>query len=307
MLFQLCGWPSWINALATHGLTGPHIGVGLQPTILIDAAKLKAIYWQTRPAGVFSSNQMNTLFFFVVFAFAISSSRPYARFLLPVAAVYAVTTLAKSAIFGSALFCILLATLYRGEYVQRAFSYVFWLVLALVIYHLIFPGVLETYLAPYVIMMSLLADSLGLSAAIERIVQYSSQTGTFSQVVADTITAFETSTPGGTAKVVDYSSVGNLTLYSEMARTPILSTVIVVGIVAVAVVLNLKKSDWWRFSSVQAALSFGLFVYTIVSPVAAMQSFWLLVGMALPRIYGDLVRIGDCNEVSGKPATVQKR
>src|SRR5262249_34389708 len=68
MVMQLTGWPSWINGLATHGYNGDPLG----PTLFLSFAELKVTYWQTRPAGVFSSNQANTIFFFVLLSIAVT-------------------------------------------------------------------------------------------------------------------------------------------------------------------------------------------------------------------------------------------
>jgi hypothetical protein len=161
---------------------------------------------------------------------------------------------------------------------------------------------METYLSPYVIVVSFLArtfdllDSIGLTILIEYIVASFRQAGTLSHAIRDTIAAFSVSTPAtlteSTKTVVDFSSIGNLTLYSEIARTPAFSAVVITVAIAAAIALNYDNRDClWRFEPMQAALAMSVLVFSVVAPVAGQQSYWLFVGMALPCIYGKLVRV----------------
>src|SRR5262249_32531852 len=137
MLMQLVGWPSWINALATHGYEGGE----LRQTLFLSFSELKAIYWQTRPAGVFSSNQYNTIVFFVLLPIALA--KPGRRdWLLIVPALYAVISLSKAAIFGSAAFFLLIAWLYGREHKRQALIYCACLAVSLAVYYAFFPGVI---------------------------------------------------------------------------------------------------------------------------------------------------------------------
>jgi hypothetical protein len=298
MLLQFYGWPDWINALATHGLTGSHIGVGLQPTLGVEKADLKAILWQVRTAGLFPSNQMNTLFFFVLFAVTITLKPRASMFALPLAALYAVLTISKAAIVGSIILSLGLAAIYRGEHVKKAAVYLLWLAFSLAVFFLLFPGVMQSFFSPYVFLVSIFArlfdllDSLSQSALIEIIVATSKEApaDSWQRAVTDTVKAFATSSGDTRHARVDYSTMGNLSLYSEIAREPFLSSIIIGLALATGVALN-HRSRSWRFMPLQACLALGLGFYTVVAPVSSQQSFWVWVGMALPSIYGALVRV----------------
>jgi hypothetical protein len=288
MVLQLYGWPSWINALATHGTN--QFGYALRPTLFVNAADLKAIYWQTRPAGLFSSNQFNVLFFFVFFATAITLVRGW-RIALPLAALYAIVSLSKAAILGSILIAIALAIFYGRDYLRRSMVYGVALAVCFTVYYVLFPGVVSTYISPYVMYVSLLGrlfdllDAVNMTGVIEQIGEAAGRPGYFGHAVKDAQSAFATAGD----QLVDYGSLGPLTFYSEIVRNPLLSACLIALAVIVATILNVRRPRWWTTDSYQCAMALGAFVYTFVAPIGAQQSFWLFAGFGLVFVYGGLV------------------
>jgi hypothetical protein len=285
MAFQLYGWPSWINALATHGnFENSH---SLHPTLFLDFSNLQAVYWQTRPAGVFSSNQMNTLFCFMFLAVFFSVDRALMLKLLPVAALYVVLTLSKAAITGSILLAILMALIYGREYWYRAVLYIPALMAAFGLYYLLFPGVITTFFSPYVMYVSVLSrlfdllNSVGGGAVVEQIQAYGGHTSSFENALRET------------SRALDAGEVVGVTLYAEIARNPALSVIIIAVGAIVAFALNRRKPstpNCWHFSPFHVASLSGLFFYTVVAPVGSHQAFWLFLGMACASIYVGLFR-----------------
>jgi hypothetical protein len=299
MPLQLVGWPSWINSWATHGRVDG-VPVELHPTLFVDYLALKAVYNQTRAAGIFSSNQLNTVFFFFLLIVAvISPGKNLWR--LPLTAAYAVFTLSKAVIFGSTAFVLLAALVYRSEHKRRAFVYVSSLLATFVIYAYLFPGVVETYFAPHTIMVSAVArlldvlDAIHFRSLVTFISSYSGDAGTAAVAVRDTMRAFA-QIPWGTdvtskqlAKTaIDYGSLGSLTFISQMARAPLLTGALVVIGLAVAVVLNRKKPKL-TLRPVDLVSGLAVVVVSMTMPVATLQVFWLYFGLATVAVYGPLV------------------
>ena len=277
MALQLYGWPSWINALATHGNTQNNLS--LHPTLFIDFSGLQALYWQTRPAGLFSSNQMNTLFCFMFLAVFFSVDRTSMLKLLPVAALYVVLTLSKGAIFGSVLLAISMALIYGREYPYRAALYLPALMAAFGLYYFLFPGVVATFFSPYVLYVSVLSrlldllNSMGGAAVVEQIRSYAGHTGSIENALRET------------SRALDAGEVAGVTLYAEIARNPALSVIIFMASAIVAFALKRREQNWWCLSPFHFASLSGLFFYTIVAPVGSHQAFWLFLGMAFAPIY----------------------
>jgi hypothetical protein len=299
MPLQLVGWPSWINNWAIHGRVDG-VPLELHPTLFVDYPTLKAVYNQTRAAGIFSSNQFNTLFFFFLLTVAVMSpGRNLWR--LPLAAVYAVFTLSKAVIFGSTACLLLVALVYQGEHRGRAIVYVSSLLATFVIYAYLFPGVVETYLSPYTIIVSAVArlldvlDAIHFESLVAFISSYSGDAGTAGMAVRDTLRAFA-QVPWGTEATskqlanttIDYGSLGSLTFVSQMARAPVLTGTLVVIGSAVAIVLHRKKPKL-TLGPVDFVSGLAVVAIALTMPVATLQVFWLYFGLATVAVYGPLV------------------
>ena len=277
MALQLYGWPSWINALATHGNTQNNLS--LHPTLFIDFSGLLAPYWQTRPAGIFPSNQMNTLFCFMFLAVFFSVDRTCMLKLLPVTALYVVLTLSKAAIMGSVLLAISMALIYGREYQYRAALYLPALLAVFGLYYFLFPGVVTTFFSPYVLYVSVLSrlfdllNSVGGAAVVEQILSYAGHASSMENALRET------------SRALRAGEVAGVTLYAEIARNPALSALIFVTGAIVAFSHNRREQNWWHLSPFHFASLSGLFFYTIVAPVGSHQAFWLFLGMACAPIY----------------------
>jgi hypothetical protein len=295
MVLQLLGWPSWISALATHG-RDPVLGMpAFAPTLFVDYLDLKAVLSQTRPAGPFASNQVNTLFFFILFMVTVArAGRPW--WLLPLTATYCVVLLSKVAIFGTAALYLLIAKMHPAER-RNGVIYVASLGAAFAIYSVLFPGVVQAYISPYVISVSFfarvldVADSLGLTSLIEWITAHAGDGGTFDRAIRDSVKAFADGATGTNLPIrehVDYGSLGSLTTYSDMARAPWLSAAIVAALVALAV--GLHRKDWRAVMTPMSVAGIcGVAAMTVVMATAQLQQFWLFFGLAAVPIYGGLL------------------
>ena len=294
MILQVFGWPSWINGLATHGVMreGDRVVLELQSTLFVPATDLKAVAWQTRPAGVFASNQFNTLFFFVLFAVGMATAKRgkmgFATVVL--LAVYCALTLAKSALCGTVVVAALLPVLYGRECVWKSATYVASLAAALAVYSMLFPGVVSTYLSPYVLLVSALAravdllSAIGLQSTADFLLSAMHGDGILARAAADTAKAYV-----GDLGVVDYDKLGSTSLYSAMARQPAISAALIAAALAIRLALYARRREPIIFGSFETMILLGMFCFTFVADISTLQAFWLFVGFGAVCLYGDLV------------------
>lgn len=293
MALQLYGWPSWINGLATQGAYdqyGAHYE--LHPTLLVNVRNLKAVYWQTRPAGIFSSNQASTMFFFVLLAVTVSWRGRACYPLLFIAAAYAVLTLSKAAIFGPIAIFAALSFFAGSAYVAMGAVFLLTEAVLLSLYLLLFPGVIDTFFSPYNFLVSIAARAIDLAGAVglKDAISIASEMGWHRNIVgaavSDALAAFRT--PGG---ALNYDSLGATTLYSEIARTPVASALIIMALAAVGVFLHRRGEGgaWGRPQPFDLALLSGMFIFTWVMAVGAFHVFWMCTAFGLLPIYGKLI------------------
>jgi hypothetical protein len=293
MVLQVVGWPDWINNLAMHG-TPEQMAKGLQRTLFAQLHQLTALSWQTRPAGIFGSNQFNSVFFFAMFAISITAPRPQAKWLIPLSAMYAIVLLSKGAIFGSAVISIVMALWYRDEYVARCGFYLGAILVCYFVYLILFPGMVAIYLSPYVIYVSILArafdllDAIGFADLIALFIKQTSESSRIVEAITDIKNAYIAAATENATISPNYSSLGSLTLYSEMARNP-LRSIALVGVISVI--------GWWlnrrrripALTPFQMSMVLGAAVISVVTPPALLSVFWIFLGFGTLPIFSTAI------------------
>ena len=266
MLLQLLGWPDWINGLAMHAIApdGTDWSQPAHPTLFVPATELSAQSAQIRPAGVFSSNQYNTLFLFAVFALALTSDRW--RWLLVAAAAGVVLSMSKSAIVGTVVVAVIVAAVHRGDYGHRALVYAMAVAAGLVVYEAVFPGVFRytlvfsTFFNSFAVRALDIGEALALDGLVRTIF-----------LIPDTI-----------AVPVD-SSVHDsaLSLYAQIADEPLIAGVIaaLMAVAALAIYYSRGRNRIGRPTPFALAMLVCCVCFTAVADVSTWQSFWFFVGM----------------------------
>jgi hypothetical protein len=210
-------------------------------------------------------------------------------------------TLSKAAIFGSAAIALLCFMVFRGDEVRKAVVYVGALVASFVTYSLLFPGVVQLFLSPQVILVSLMARAfdlfatIGFDYGIETITSHAGDKTTAGAAILDAMRAFAivTMERNEAYKVdlqslpLDYGGLGSLTLFSQMLREPLLSAVIVFVGVAVALALNVPRRRL-EIGAVDLASMLSVLAIASVTAAASVQLFWLYFGVSTVALYGSL-------------------
>lgn len=295
MMLQLYGTPLWANSLATQGLAadGGRAGAEVAPTLFVEAKGLAAQYWQTRPAGLFASNQFNTLFFFVIFSASMSLRGRLGHISAPLLALYAMMTLSKAAFLGSLSIYVTLAMLFRHQFILRSVIYCLSLAGIFLVYKELFPGVVATFFSFYVLFVSLVARFFDLAAAagLEHLVTYVSSfagdTGDLARAIRDAMKAFA---PDGSPNPLnpanlDFDRLGATSLFSQIARHPTVSLVIAMSAVAIAIAISRARTNRWKPTAFEISALLGMGIFAAVADTSTQQIYWLFVGFGFAGFF----------------------
>ncbi len=166
MLLQVLGVGEWTQALTTNGILpgGGRVEVPLEPSFLVTARDFQGSYLQGRPSGLFHSNQFACLVVMITMAFFLTTNRVSGLFLGFSLCFVSVLLLSKVVFLG---IIGMLIVLFLLGHRRTSVKYFIMMAAAVLLYFVLFPGLLNLFLInPHVMAVSLVVRLVDVAAAI---------------------------------------------------------------------------------------------------------------------------------------------